>query len=602
MRPDRQERLESWAAEPDRPVAEAAGNSGFDGRGRALDNVFVERLLCSTNHGRAYFALNRLGQSVAAEACGQGDNGMWQRGLSFSRGILALFFRSLRTESRSLRMHLLWFLLMSVIYMTLWIAREASATFGAPGLYFFRYVMYLNAGFVTLLGVSFFSTVISEEKEEDTLGLMTMAGISTLGILLGKSTSRLFQVSLLLAIQYPFTLLAVTMGGLLPTQIFSAYMSLLAYTILLANVGLLCSVACRTNRNASGLTTFWLLGYLILPAFAWAGVQYLQSERGWTRSDWLQSVVLTALEWASQSIVFTELYQATETGHAFVWSVQIVGNALGGLVCFLMAWCLFGFVAKEPSADSSSRGMVARHTSRLFWWFSAGRVWDLPLAWKDFFFTAGGWAGLLIRCLLYVGVYGLCYAGNHSWDVRYATPINWSDITQAFQLFVHPLLAIDIALCASRVFHDEIKGQTLSSLLMLPESIPALVYSKVLGCALATTPGILALSASIVVLPGGTKFLSEAGDEPGFWWWLMNLVFLIHLTALFSLYLRSGAFVLALGTMFGTMFMTGIFLGMIAMGGADVEGVLGFMAFILGFVCIGCHVLILNRLPVLGEK
>lgn len=530
---------------------------------------------------------------------------MWQRSLSFSRGILALFFRSLRTESRSFRMHGLWFLLMVVIYATLWIAREAASTFGAPGLYFFRYVMYLNAGFITLLGVSFFSTVISEEKEEDTLGLMTMAGISPLGILLGKSTSRLFQVSLLLAIQYPFTLLAVTMGGLLPTQIFSAYMSLLSYTILMANVGLLCSVACRTNRNASGLTTFWLLGYLILPAFAYAGTMYLTMERGWTRSGWWQTSVLTALDWATRSIVFVDLHEATATGRQFEWSVQIVGNAIGGLVCFLMAWFLFGFVAKEPSLETSSRGMVARRTSRMFWWFSAGRVWGLPLVWKDFFFTAGGWAGLLIRVLLYGGLYGLCFAANRPWYTMYSgSSVRWSDVTHGFQIFVHPLLAIDIALCASRVFHDEIKGQTLSSLLMLPESIPALVYSKIAGCALAIAPGISALVISILFLPGGMEFIPELAGEPGFWWWLMNLLFLIHMTALFSLYLRSGAFVLALGTMLGTMFMTGIFVSMIAMGngGDDVASMLGVAAFVLGLLCVGCHAVILLRMPVLGEK
>jgi ABC-type transport system involved in multi-copper enzyme maturation permease subunit len=499
----------------------------------------------------------------------------------------------------------MWFLLMAVIYLTLWIAREASTAFGAPGLYFFRYVMYMNAAFITLLGVSFFATVISEEKEEDTLGLMTMAGISPLGILLGKSTSRLFQVSLLLAIQYPFTQLAVTMGGLLPTQIFSAYMSLLAYTILMANVGLLCSVACRTNRNASGLTTFWLLGYLFLPIFAQLGIMYLTNERGWNRSDSVQSVVLIVLGWGTRSLVFVELYEATSTGHSFAWSVQIISNVLGGLVCFLLAWCLFGFVAMEPSQESSSRGLVAKRTNRLFWWFSAGRAWNLPLVWKDFFFTSGGWAGLLIRCLLYAGLYGLCYAANRPWDSRGGGyPVRWSDVTHGFQIFVHPLLAVDIALCASRVFHNEIRGQTLSSLLMLPVSIPALVYSKIAGSALAMSPGIIALMTSILLLPGGTDFISNAAAEPVFWWWVMNLVLAIHLTALFSLYLRSGAFVLALGTVAGSMIMTGTCLSMMAMGGGRdvINGLFGLAVFVLGLLCVGCHAVILLRMPVLGEK
>lgn len=525
-----------------------------------------------------------------------------QHVFGFWRGIFALFFRSLRTECRSLRMHFLWFLFMVVIYALLWVIRETTGTFGAPGLYFFKCVMYADAIFITLLGISFFATVISEEKEEDTLGLMTMAGISPLGILLGKSTSRLFQVFLLLAIQYPFTLLAVTMGGLLPTQIYSAYSSLLAYTILLANVCLLCSVACRTNRNASGLATFWLLGYLVVPAFAYAGMNYLATERGWDSSNPFQAIVLKVLEWTYMSTIIVDMQEATTTGHEFTWSPQIITNAVGGLICFLMAWCLFGFVAKEPAQETASRGMVARRSSRGLRMFSAGRVWVQPLIWKDFYFVAGGWAGLIIRCLLYSGLFFLCYAANRPWYQNATYSIRWEDVTQGFQSFAHPLLAIDIALCISRVFHDEIKGQTLSSLLMLPQSVPSLVYSKLAGCGLAVTPGIVSMWISLF-LPGGWKFVPDVGDQPAFWWWIMNLVLLVHLTALFSLFLRSGAFVLALGTVFGTMLMTGFVIAMLSIGSGDpTPGMFGFCSFVIGMICIGCHVVILARLPALGAK
>jgi ABC-type transport system involved in multi-copper enzyme maturation permease subunit len=522
------------------------------------------------------------------------------------RGVFALFFRSLRIDARSLRMHLMWFLLAVVIYLALWNAQGMSSMFGAPGLLFFRNVMYLNAAFITLLGISLFSSAISEEKEEDTLGLMTMAGISPLGILMGKSTSRLFQVLLLLAIQYPFTLLAVTLGGLMPGQIYSAYMSLLSYTMLLANVGLLCSVACRTNRNASGLTTFWLLGYVALPLFAWGGYMYLTMDRGWTGDTLQRKTVLKTLEWAGQSMVFRELYHATETGHEFTWSVQIVSNAVGAVICFLLSWLLFGFVAKEPAPETSSRGMVARRTNRALRWFSAGRVWNHSLVWKDFFFIAGGWAGIVVRCGLYVSLFGLCYGANRGWNTYPGWVMRWEDVTFGFQFFGHPLLALDIALCISRVFHTEIRGQTLSSLLMLPISIPGLVYGKLAGCGLAVLPGVIAILLSIVAMPSGTKALEELIDEPGFWWWIMNLFLVIHLTALFSLYLRTGAFALALGTMFGSMFATGMILSMIAMatrgGGRDMEVLLGMCAVGLGLVCVGCHAVILMRMPVLGEK
>lgn len=536
-----------------------------------------------------------------------GNGSRWRlstdRFFAFWRGIFALFFRSLRTESRSVRIHLLWLTLMLVIYATLWVAQIASSAFSAPGLTFFRYIMFLDAAFISLLGISFFSTVISEEKEEDTLGLMTMAGISPLGILLGKSTSRLFQVTLLLAIQYPFTLLAVTMGGLLPTQVFASYVALLSYTILVANIGLLSSVACRTNRNASGLTTLWMLGYVVGPLFAYGGFMYLTTDRGWSQANPGQNIILTALDLIYRSTIFLELYSTTETNYQFTWSIQNVGNALIGVACFLIAWPLFGLVAKDPSPETSSRGMVARRTSRRLWWLSAGRAWNAPLMWKDFFFVAGGWSGLIVRSLLYFGLYLLCIAANRSWwESGFVT--RWDEVTYGFQVFTHPLLAVDIALCISRVFHDEIKGQTLSSLLMLPTTTAALVYNKIIGCLLATLPGVVALGLSIVAFPRGTALVYEVLDKPAFWWWQMNLILMIHLTGVLSLYLRSGAFVLSIGIVIGGMIMTGVIIDTmgIARGFRHVEYFLGGIAFMLGLICLPCHAVVLLRIPELGKK
>ncbi len=519
------------------------------------------------------------------------------------RGIFALLFRSLRTDSRAVRVHLLWFLLLGVIYLALCWAQQTAIFFGAPGRSFFRIVVFVNAAFVTLLGVGFFSSAITEEKEEDTLGLMTMAGISPLGILLGKSTSRLFQVLLLLAIQYPFTLLAVTLGGLMPSQITSAYLSLFSYTILLANVGLLCSVFCRRSRDAAGLTTLWLVGYGLVPLFATIGYWYLLQTKGWVATNPDQNLILAPLKWLGESTFFTELYAATETGYQFRWSPQIVGNAAGGLVCFLLSWWLFGFVAMDPAQETSSRGMVARRTSRRLRLFSAGRAWDPSLIWKDFHFIGGGWAGVVIRCLLYSGLYGLCIAANDPAAWGGTNSVRWEDVTWGFLFFSHPLLAIDIALCASRIFQEEIKGMTLSSLLMLPRSIPDLAYSKAFGCSLVLLPGVFANLFALLVLPGGMRVVGELFDEPGFWWWIMNLFLLIHLTVVLSLQLRWGAMALSFGLTAGSMFVTVLAIETMAFaGGGNEEGLLGGVAVLIGIACLGCHAIVLLRLPKLGEK
>jgi ABC-type transport system involved in multi-copper enzyme maturation permease subunit len=521
------------------------------------------------------------------------------------RGIFALFFRSLRGESRSVWVHVSWLFLLLVIYVALCFAQEQSRFFGAPGLNFFRSVAYLNAIFVTLLGVSYFSSAISEEKEEDTLGLMTMAGISSLGILLGKSTTRLFQVFLLFAVQYPFTLLAVTLGGLMPDQIYSAYAALLAYTWLLANAGLFCSVVSRRSRDAAGLTTLLLIGYIFLPLFSMVALQLL---RATTDEFWMMvgPSIQPSLAWISKTSVFSELYQVTETGIQLSWTPQLISNLLGGLFFFLISWWLFQFVSHEPATESTVRSLVPRSTGRKRL-FATGRTWDWALAWKDFHFIAGGWIGVVIRCGLYIGVYWLSFAASYPWEQPIGNrEIRWRDVTYGYQMFLPPLFAVDCALCASRLFQEEIRYQTLASLLMLPRSIAHLAYTKLVGCLIGLIPGMVALLTAFFLLEGSGEIFRN-GQEFGFvWWYVANLLLSVHLCMLYSLYVRWGALAMAFATTFGLMFVSVICIDFMRMrggfGGQSPDIWLGVLAVPLLMGCVVCHMLILLRLPALGEK
>jgi len=520
------------------------------------------------------------------------------------RSISALFFRSLRADSRSVWVHASWLLFLIVIYVAMGFAQYRSQFFGAPGLQFFQSVVYTNAVFVTLLGISYFSSAISEEKEEDTLGLMTMAGIDPLGILLGKSTTRLFQVFVLLAVQYPFTLLAITMGGLMPPQIYAAYAALLAYTILLANVGLLCSVVCRRNRDASGLTVLWTIGYCFVPMLAYAGYYYLNYGNGAQNPRWYRFVPVLSpvLNWASQTSVFGELYRVTSTGYQFSLTPQLISNSIGGLAFFLLSWWLFGIVSQDPAPEVTTRALVPRKIGYLQW-FSAGRTWDAALIWKDFHFFAGGWFGLLIRIGLYTGYYWIVCAATYPWyEERKTRHINWNDVTLGYQYFVVPLFVIDCVLCLSRVFQEEIRHQTLPSLLMLPRSVPNLVYSKIAGCLFGLLPGIVAVFSAFVLLIGATRTLEDQYDEPAAWWLVANLILFIHLSAMLSTYLRWGAIAMSLAFTSGSMIVTGITIEMMRLPYPRNNEMLGLMAIPIVGACVACHLIVLLRLPAIGEK
>ena len=114
-----------------------------------------------------------------------------------------------------------------------------------------------------MAGFGFFATAITEEKEEGTLGLLKMAGISRAGILLGKSTSRLVSAMLLLFAQFPFTLLAITLGGVTFQQILAAYSALLAYMILVANLAMFFSVSSKRSSTASLLSAIGVAVFVV---------------------------------------------------------------------------------------------------------------------------------------------------------------------------------------------------------------------------------------------------------------------------------------------------------------------------------------------------
>ena len=183
-------------------------------------------------------------------------------------GVLALLERSLRVDARGWATHLARLGLMGAIYLAVVQVQATAFVFGAPGLRFFESIVYLNLTFMTLLGLGYFSTAITEEKEEETLGLMQMAGINPLGILLGKLGGRLLQALLLIVVQYPFTLLSITLGGVADAQVRAAYVGLSAYLLWLAGWGVLCSTVSRNSRAATRLMVVGLIAYWLLPYFA----------------------------------------------------------------------------------------------------------------------------------------------------------------------------------------------------------------------------------------------------------------------------------------------------------------------------------------------
>jgi len=288
---------------------------------------------------------------------------------------LALTLRAIREDTRLLRMHLFRLFLLAIIVWFLVLTQWNDMGIGAPGLNFFSYITYLDFCFISLAGIGFFASAITEEKEEMTLGLLRMAGIGPMALLTGKLLPRLLGAVLLLSVQFPFTLLAITLGGVSLAQVAAAYCTLFTYTLMLSGVALFCSVASRLTKTAALWTSIIIGLFLFIP---W----WFRSVLGWTGTGTIGAVVediLVELYSASPLYrlgdIMTTGFLANATGlESRAFGFQAMTNTAAAVGFFLLSWLTFNWFNRDEQSSSPTRGLMFRSSSRMRQ-LTGGRVW-----------------------------------------------------------------------------------------------------------------------------------------------------------------------------------------------------------------------------------
>ena len=466
-------------------------------------------------------------------------------------GTLAMLHRALRLDARLLRTHLMRLGFALLVFFGWIYAVLTAGSVGAPGLILFRTIAYLNVVLISLAGISFFATAITEEKEEETLGLLMLAGINPLGVLLGKSTSRLVGTLLFLFVQMPFILLAITLGGVTLKQVLSAYVSLAAYLTLAANIGLFCSVVCRRGGSASALTLLLLFTCEMSSRIVYAlqlGLQNAQVIVSNGRIDLFFNGLNTMCEeWS----ILGRLGAIMETGYddsPFGAQVQISAGV--SFVLFVVTWLGFRRFThhppdtRAPRADFMSRFVGLARKRRI-------RPGRRALAWKEFHFTAGGYPVQIAKFIIYgVLVFASFWAAERYYSFTLAEAghfVAWGMLG---------FLTLEACVYASRVFHDEWRGKTLSILAMLPVRPRSIVNSKILGCTPALIPAVFWLIAGCTVWPDGLSELAWCLILPSRWFYGLVLLLFMTLTAFFSMIVRWGSLPLAGAVMAAGMFFS----------------------------------------------
>jgi hypothetical protein len=523
-----------------------------------------------------------------------------------SSPLLALFARSLREDVRTRMTYLARTGLVLVILLFVLTTRQSLGWGNAPGLRFFGTVIYINFAFIVLAGLSYFASAITEEKEEATLGLLRMTNLDPLSILLGKSTSRLIGALLLLVAQLPFTLLAISLGGVAVRQIFAAYCTLGAFLVFLANLALLASVIFRRGTAAAVFTGLTLFGFFavvpLLRFFAMIPVQVGLIKTQGPLLVWLGK----AADFVALASPLSRLNSILRTGFAEPPAgMQVWTNLALGAGCFLLAWLVFEWFCSEQGEAAPGRA-VLRNKGRSALG-APGRAWSEALAWKDFHFLTGGKVWMAVKFGFYaLPLLGVALIPRYWWRTTSFEALGY------FTIWLMLLIAcLELAFMAASIFRQERKWKTLSSLAMLPMSTRRMAYQKLLGCIPALIPaafyftfGVICVSDDLLAwlrdLWRGDRYHFFEGDLfLGIAYAFFQGVLFLHLVVWLSLYLKRGALPLAIAIHFVAHMFLGIVMGAVMRDGQAMLFVLALMSAAASAVL---HVLIGGRLEDLAAE
>ena len=522
---------------------------------------------------------------------------------------LALTQRGLRRDTRVVANHLLRFGVLFFVGMAVFGAHLSSLTVGAPGLDFFRWIAYTTLVFSTVAGATFFATAITEEKEEQTLDLLTLANIRPAALIAGKFLPRLINAVAILTVALPFTLLAITLGGVTWNQVWAAYWALLAHVVFMGSIGLFFSVVCRTSGVAITWSIAAMLAYYVLPPLIWSALP--SPGAGSPRAAMMD--FHTIIEVLARASAFVRIGEILATGFAEgAFGVQVMGNLGTSAALIGLSWALFAVFNRRGETGAAPLPALDR---TLRFHRGSRRSWTAPLVWKDFHYLAGGLEWMLIRTISYalVSVVAAFAANDLQFD---------SELREAlgYTLVVTMLIAVlgELTVLAARLFRAEIKEGTWPTLVVLPRPIPALAGAKLLGGLIGLGPALCLAALGVAIAPDAyAQELMTGTTLVQFiylflFYFAVFLVFL-HLTALYSILLNAWAGVLlAAVTMWVGACFTGplLFLPMMLIGaitGTASEwlgmavGVTIYAAAFMG-ICFGLEVLIVQQLRKAAAK
>jgi hypothetical protein len=284
----------------------------------------------------------------------------------------------------------------------------------------------------------------------------------------------------------------------------------------------------------------------------------------------------------------------------------VESNVVSGVLLFLLSWMVFDRCTREEKESAPSRGWLTRRSTRRSR-IPLGLIGPRAISWKDFTFNSGGRLGLILKLAVVAGLMVFC----NIFALETGSVDNLDREFEGGLLFWISILttAIFMALDAGRIFREEIRWKTLSSLITLPISVPELAYRKVAGTLVGTLPLLVLAVPGMILAPKFTSdfvngIFEDTTSFEAFVVVIVQFILFLHLTAFLSLIVKRGALPLAiaiqyLGGSFGVTFLGLMF---VAAGPGAPDALL----FMIGLFCVVMtvilHVAIGRRLTAVAAQ
>ena len=410
----------------------------------------------------------------------------------------ALFKQTILNDTRSVGLQLLRFLFASLLGLIVYVAQsEASQWREIDGRYLFEIIFVLNLVFSVFAGLFLFLPMVKEEKEEDTLGMIMMTGISPFAYLFGKLGSRLLMFMLMLAVQVPVIYLCVTLGGVDVSTILMAYFFLGLLTFHLANVFLLGSL----------MSTSLFTGIIIAGGIALIFSYIFNFIMDFTVGMHAVDFPFAGIEDTIDEILATAAWGTTTYTYPYYFTYLVVS----GIIFFFLSVYYFDTLTAEQeelevpdklkgknSSEEKAESLEGIGLKPLYRKLKTKRFGKRPIIYKDFRFTSFGplMYTLQFGTIMFI-FYDVFFNHHRSFD-------EYNDVYRMCRDCIPTLFLIcgaSFLISSNLIFASEIKHKTLNSLITLPQDCDKLYFHKLVGIVKVSFPSLLALSlVSIVYL------------------------------------------------------------------------------------------------------